>query len=87
MEAKWLPELNFWGAQDQELLDEVLTLFEESYLLGSLFVPVPVILVLAISNEALSLAPRQVHGYKKEETTKTKAPPNSRRSGFHFMQK
>ena len=33
-----------------ELLSELLTLFEESYLLGSFFVPVPVILMLATSN-------------------------------------
>ena len=33
-----------------ELLDLLLTLFEERYLLGSLFVPAPVILMLAMSN-------------------------------------
>ena len=33
-----------------ELLNLLLTLFEENHLLGSLFVPVPVILMLAISN-------------------------------------
>ena len=33
-----------------ELLDLFLTLFEESYLLGTLSVPVPVILMLAFFN-------------------------------------
>ena len=52
-----------------ELLDLLLTLFEGRYLLGSFFVPVPVILI--ISNWAPCWAPRQIQDCKK------RAPPNT----------
>ena len=53
-----------------ELLDLLLTLFEECYLLGFLFVPVPVTLMQAISNWAPCWAPRQIQECKKESSTK-----------------
>ena len=55
-----------------ELLDELLTIFEESYLLGSFFVPIPDNLMLAILIELLV----------KFRSVKKKAPPNSRCEGL-----
>ena len=43
-----------------EIINLLLTLLEERYLLGYLFAPVPVILMLAISNLAPFWAPRQI---------------------------
>ena len=62
-----------------ELLDLLPTLFKERYLLGSLFVPVSV--MLAISNWAPCWAPRQIQVLE----CKKESSPNSRCEGLNHV--